>query len=109
MPPEPFSTAISGFVVSGSSSGRQLARPVGQRSAGVDVREHPLQLRRLLFQLQLAGLRLLRDALEPPLDVVTIGDQQLEPQRLEVVGGNARAREPVEHDEQRIHLAQIPE
>ena len=73
------------------------------------MRQHPFELGHLLLQLQFARLRLLRDALEPPLDMIPIGNQQLEPQRLQVVGGNPGAREAVEDDEQRIHLAQIPQ
>src|SRR5207237_1725746 len=44
--------------------GRQVTRPVGERAAGVDVREDPLQLADLLSQPGVAGLRLLRDAFE---------------------------------------------
>src|SRR5436305_394129 len=40
---------------------------------------------------------------------VAVGDEQLELQRLEVVGRNAGAGEPVEHDEQRVDLAQVAE
>src|SRR5205814_6162532 len=74
---------------------RELARPVRQRSPRVHVREHPLELRGLLLQLRLAGLRLLGDAFEPPLDVVAIRDQELQAERLEVVRRNARPREAV--------------
>ena len=73
------------------------------------MRQYPSELGDLLLQLQLARLRLLRDALEPSLDVIPICDQQLEPQSLQVVGGNPGAREAVEDDEQRIYLAQIPQ
>ncbi len=71
--------------------------------------EQPLQLLRLPLQLRVAGLRLLRNALEAPLDMVAVGDEQLELQRLEVVRRDARAGEAVEHDEQRVDLAQVAE
>jgi hypothetical protein len=62
--------------------GRELGGPIGESSAGVNMRQHPSQLDDLLLQLQLAGLRLFRNALEPSLDVIPIGDQQLEPPSL---------------------------
>ncbi len=89
--------------------GRKLAGEVGERTACIDVREHALELGHFLPQLLVAGLRLLRHALEPTLDVVAVGDEQLEPQRLEVVRGDPRPREPVEDDEQRIDLAKVAE
>ena len=73
------------------------------------MREQPLERIRFLLQIRVARLRLLRDALEPALDVVAVGDEQLEPQRLEVVVRNVRAGEAVEHDEQRVDLTQVPE
>ena len=69
------------------------------------MRQDPLELGDLLLQLLLARLGLFGDALEPPLDVIAVGDQQLEPQRLEIVGGIARAGEAVEDNEERVHLA----
>ena len=97
MPPGPLTTASSGFVVSGSSSGGKLALPVGERPAGVEVREH------------------LRQRLQPPRawpprptwppsatrssrrsTWSRVGDEQLEPQRLEVVVGGRALREAVE-------------
>src|SRR5439155_19317558 len=68
---------------------RQLAGVVGERAAGVDVREDVPERLRFGTQLRVARLRLLLDALEPALDVVAVGDEQLELERLELA---ARAR-----------------
>src|SRR5215468_7607091 len=73
------------------------------------MRQKTLELGRLRLEARVSRLRLLANAFEPPLDVVAVGDEQLELQRLEVVGRNARAREAVEHHEERIDLSQIPE
>ena len=73
------------------------------------MREQPLERIRFLLQIRVARLRLLRDALEPALDVVAIGDEQLEAQRLEIVVRDVRAGEAVEHDEQRVDLTQVAE
>ena len=73
------------------------------------MREQLLEELDLLAQLHVTGLRLLRDAFEPLLDVVAVGDEQLELQRLEIVGGNLRAGEAVEHDEQRVDLPKVAE
>ena len=56
----------------------RLARVVAQRAAAVEVREHRPQVVDLLPQRRVARLRLLLDPLEPPLDVVAVGDEQLE-------------------------------
>ena len=84
----------------------QLARVVDERAAPVDVREHLAQLLELGAQLRVAGLRLLLDALEPPFDMVAVGDEQLELERLEIAmpgraprrsrGGRRAARRPDE-------------
>jgi len=50
MPPGPFSTASSGFVVSGSRPGGSSADQPASVSAGVHVRQHPFELGRLLLQ-----------------------------------------------------------
>ena len=71
--------------------------------------EHALELRRFLLQLQLTRLGLFRHAVQPALDVVAIGDEQLEPKCLEIVRRDARAREAVQHDEERVHLTQVAE
>ena len=67
--------------------GRQLAREVAQRVARIEVGEQRLQLLDLLAQPRVARLRLLLDPLQPPLDVVAVGDEQLELERLQVAGG----------------------
>ena len=87
--------------------GRQLTVPVDQRVTCIDVCEQTLELRDLDLQLRLAGLRLLRDAFESALDVVAVGHENLEPERFEIVRGNARARKAVEDDEQCVDLAQV--
>jgi len=73
------------------------------------VREHLLQLVDLGPHLRVTRLRLLLDALEPALHVVTVGDEQLELERLEVVIGCRVGAEAAHHDEQRVDLAQVPE
>jgi hypothetical protein len=50
------------------------------------MHKHLAQLIDLGAQLQVTRLRLLLDALEPPLDVITVGYQQLELEVLEVSG-----------------------
>ena len=66
---------------------------VGERAAFVEVREQPLELLHLAAERRVARLRLLRDPLEPPLDVVPVGDEQLELERLQVaLRGRRRAR-----------------
>ena len=89
--------------------GRQLARVVGERPAGVDVREHLLQLLELAADLRVTGLRLLLDALEPALDVVAVGDEQLELERLEIVVRRRVRAEAAQHHEQRVDLPEVPE
>ena len=107
MPPGPFSSGMSGFVVSGSSSegssprhsesGLPASRCASSRSVELDL----LTLR------PVARLRLLAHPLEPPLDVVAIGDDQLEPERLEVGCRIGVLREPVENGEERVRLPEL--
>jgi hypothetical protein len=73
------------------------------------VCEHALELGHLLPQLRIPGLRLFRDPLEPPFDVVAVRHEELETKRLEVVGRNARAGETVQHNEECIHLPKVAE
>ena len=70
--------------------------------AVVEVREQALRELELLPLGAIAGLRLLADALEAAIDVLAVGDDQLQPQRLEVGGGIRAVREAVEDGEQRI-------
>jgi hypothetical protein len=88
---------------------RKLARPVGERATGVEVREELGQLLELRSSRGVTRLRLLLDALVPALDVVAVRNEQLEPKRLEVVRRRRALREAVEHREDRVHLAQVPE
>jgi hypothetical protein len=71
--------------------------------------EDLLELRDLDPQLRVARLGLFGDALEPPLNVVAVGDEQLELQRLEVRRRIARPRPAVEDGKQRVVLPQVPE
>ena len=61
---------------------RDLAAVVGDRPARLDVREQGLEPVDLLLQLRVARLRLLPGPLEALLDVVAVGDEQLELERL---------------------------
>ena len=75
--------------------GRQLLAAVGERAAGLEVREEPLEARRPPAQLRGSpDFACFCDPLEPPLDVVAVGDEQLELQRLEVACGSAPAENP---------------
>ena len=87
----------------------QPARIVLNRPAGVEVVEQGAQLVDLPAQCRVAGLRLLLDSLQPPLDVVAVGDEQLELEVLQIPLRIRTRREAVEHDEQRIHLAERTE
>ena len=89
--------------------GRQLLRPVGERPPRVEVSEERLELSELGTLRRLARLRFLRDPLVAALDVVAVGDEQLELQGLEVVLGGRSVREAVEHREDRVDLAKVPE
>ena len=73
----------------------------------VEVREQPLGQLGLLPLRAIARLRLLAHALETPIDVLAVGDDQLETERLEVGGGIGILGEAVEHREQRIGLAKL--
>ena len=84
MPPGPFTIATSGFVVSGSSPLGKLAAPLRQRPALVEVREDALESARLPGASRRRRTSPPSHPLEPPLDVVAVGDEQLEPQRLQV-------------------------
>ena len=109
IPCGPFSTARSGFVVSGSSSGGSSP---GQSASVFPASRCASSATSVSSSARFAGvarLRLLRDALVPALDVIAIGDEQLELERLEVVGGRRVRREAVEHREDRVDLAQVAE
>ena len=88
---------------------RAARRPVGERLPGVEVREERGERLHLGALRRVAGLRLLLDPLVSPLDVVAVGDEELELQRLEVVAGRRVIREAVEHGKDRVDLAEVPE
>ena len=54
-------------------------------------------------------VHLLLHALETPLHVVAVGHEELEPQGLEVVVRTGVTREPVQHGEDGVDLAQVAE
>jgi hypothetical protein len=88
---------------------RQLAVVVRERTLRVEVGEDSFERVRLLPRLRIAGLRLPADALEPPLDVLAVGEEQLELERREVVSGLACPRPAVGDDEERVDPAQVAE
>ena len=71
--------------------------------------EEPLQLDNLVAQPRVAGLRQRTYALEALLDVVAVGDDQLELDRLEVVLRVGLRAEAAQHGDERIGLAQLAE
>src|SRR5207302_390295 len=101
--------AMSEWIVPAASIALLPRRSVHARVPRVEVREQAFEIVRLPLQLRVARLRLLPDALEPPLDVIAVGDEQLELQRLQVVVRHPRAGEPVEDDEERVDLTQLAE
>ena len=68
------------------------------------MREQSLGQLDLLALRPIAGLRLLPHSLEPALDVVAVGDDELEAEGLQVGCRIGPLREPVEHGEERIRL-----
>ena len=84
---------------------RELAAPGRQRLTLVEVDEQPLGQLNLLALRPVAGLRLLPHSLEPALDVVAVGEDELEAEGLQVGRWIGPLREPVEHGEERIRLA----
>ena len=75
--------------------------------AFVEVREQSLRQLSLLALRSIAGLRLLAHALEPPIDVLAVGDDQLEPKRLEIACRVGFLGEAVQHREQCIGLTEL--
>ncbi len=72
---------------------RQLALVVRERRRRRRRARAPsLELLDLAAKLRVARLRLLLDPLEPSLDVVAVGDEQLELERLEIVVGRRQPR-----------------
>ena len=66
--------------------GRKLTGPVAKRALVVDVRDQAVEQLGLGAQGRVARLGVLSDALEPALDVVPVGDEQLKLERRQVVG-----------------------
>jgi len=81
----------------------------GQGLPGLEVGTDPLERGDLVPESGIAGLRLRAHSLEPPLDVIAIRDEELEPERLQVGRRVSRTGEPVNDREQRVNLSQIPE
>ena len=75
--------------------------------AFVEVREQSLRELSLLALRPIAGLRLLAHALEPAIHVLAVGDDQLEPKRLEISRRVGVLGEAVQHREQRIGLPKL--
>ncbi len=71
--------------------------------------DQPFELRCFSLELRVAGLRLLRDSLEAPLDVVAVGNEQLEAEPLEIALRIGVRRESVQDEQQRIDLAKVAE
>ena len=101
IPPGPFSTVSSGFVVSGSSAGgSSRANPTaGDPPPGARARP---PFGELLAQRRIAGLRVLAGT-RKPLDVA-VRDHHLQLQ-ARIAGRVGSVREAV-HDEQRVRLAE---
>ena len=109
IPPGPFSTARSGFVVSGSSASGSSPGQSASVLTAVQVVEQLREHLHLRARGRVAGLRLLRHALVTALHVIAVRDEQLELERLEVVGRCRPVREPVEDGEDRVDLPEVAE
>jgi hypothetical protein len=73
------------------------------------VGEDALELGYLVSELRVARFRLLRHPLEALLDVVAIGDEQLELQALEIDVRVGASREAVRNRHESVDAAQVPE
>ena len=73
----------------------------------VEVREELLGQLGFLPLRAIPRLRLFTHAVETPVDVLAVGDDQLEAERLEVGAGIGFLGETVEHREERISLAKL--
>ena len=71
--------------------------------------EEAFELGDLLSQARVAGLRLGANPVEALLDVIAVGDDELELDRLQVVGGIRLRAEVVQHGDQGVRLAQLAE
>ena len=100
---------MSAFVVSGSSSDGSVAWVRAQWPARLDVREDAFQVADLVAQPRVARLRLRANAIESLLDVVAVGDDELELDRLEVVVGISLGPEAPQHCDQGVGLTELAE
>ena len=72
---------------------RERGRVILQRPALVQVGEQLLEVLHLGPKRRIARLRLFRDTLEPPLDMLAVGDEELELDRLQIpLGIGVRAQ-----------------
>ena len=85
--------------------GPQLAH----RLEVLEMRRQLLEVLHLGAKLRVARLRLLRHTLEPALNVIPVGGEQLERQLLGVAARVPRPRPSVEHRQHQVDLAQVPE
>ena len=67
--------------------------------------EQTFELGDLLAEARVAGLRLGANPVEALLDVIAVGDDELELDRLQVVGGIGLRAEVVQHGDQCVRLA----
>ena len=107
MPPGPFSSGMSGFGRQRLELGRKVARPLGERVPLVQVGEKAFGQLRLLPLRPVTRLGFLANALETPVDVLPICDDELETKGLEVGGRTCFLREAAENREQRVRLPQL--
>ena len=88
---------------------RQLARPLSERVARLEMRQDAAQDLRLFADPGVTRLRLLLDPLEPLRDMIGVRDEQLELERLDLAVGIGGAGESVRDREKRIDLAETAE
>ena len=111
IPPGPFTTGDDRLRRQRLELRRQLALPVAQRPR----RRRRARAARSRSARPPARSRASPDfacfahPLEPPLDVVAVGDEQLELERLEVSVGIGSGREAVRDGQQRVDLTQVAE
>ncbi len=67
---------------------------VPQRVSVAEVDEQRAQVLRLLPERGIAGLGLLLDSFQPPLDVLVVGDEELQLERLEIAGRVGASAQP---------------
>ncbi len=82
---------------------------VAQRVPVAQVDEQRAQVLRLLLQRGIARLGLLLDSFQPALDVLVVGDEELQLERLEIAGRVRVLAPAVQDGEQRVDLAETAE